>query len=484
MADGTTQRLSPIKAALARIRGEAGVVGAGVLVLPDAVVTCAHVVAAALGTDARDGEAPAGSVQLDFPFVPSETALTGRVTAWFPVRDDASHMSSDIAVLALGDASPRGAQPCSLVELPDPWARKFRVFGFPAGFDSGQWASGLLRDSRADGWVQLEDIKQTGYFIAPGFSGTPVWDEDAEAVAGIVAVADSRADLRAAFMIPTDVLVRAHPPLHEAVRASQTSERSDVGAVVAVLETPETPDFDSVAEDEVDEAMGNWLISLVKEFFDTVQIAIDRGSSHGVSAGDYFAVLAPSESVRDLGGDLLGSVDRDEALIRVVSTQQLLSVCQLTDWAYQGYFERVTSEVSELADADGKIDVAGNAQLFWPVRRGQRVYAVPREEKAGRDEVQDLYDRTLDEHVSDDEKRFLYQEMIKRVEAFLLDHGTGYFASAMLFQRGYAQIKLGQNREAIATFEMFLSRYPFSVSAPGARNWIEEAEEALRAAPP
>jgi hypothetical protein len=472
---------SSIQAALARIfSASGGVVGAGVLVLPDTVVTCAHVVASALGADARAG-APTGSVQLDFPFVAPATASTGRVVAWFPVQDDAPDAPSDVAVLSLTDGVPGGAEPGSLVDLPDPWARRFRAFGFPAGFDSGQWASGLLRDRRVGGWIQIEDIKHTGYFIAAGFSGTPVWDEDAKAVAGIVAVADTQSELRAAFMIPTDILVRAHPALDEAVQKHETGARSDVGAVVEVLRAPETPDFDSLEEDQITEVLGLWWLSLVEAFFNTVQIAIDRGTAHGVSAGDYFAVLEPSEEIRDLGGDLLGSVDSGESLIRVVTPQPRLSICQLTDWAYEGAIDRTMSQIADFADADGNIDISSNAELFWPIRRGQRVFAVPGEEKAGRDEVEELYARTLAEHVGDEEKRFLYREMVKRVDGFLLDHGTGYFASAMLFQRGYAQIKLGEHDDAIATFEMYLRRYPFGVSASGARDWIEVAEAALGA---
>jgi len=41
----------------------------------------------------------------------------------------------------------------------------------------------VLRE--AAGWVQLEDVKQQGYAAEPGFSGAPIWDEEAKAVVGM-----------------------------------------------------------------------------------------------------------------------------------------------------------------------------------------------------------------------------------------------------------------------------------------------------------
>jgi hypothetical protein len=56
-----------------------------------------------------------------------------------------------------------------LVDGTGVWGHTFRAFGFPAGADSGMWASGTLPGPR----------------IAAGFSGAPVWDDDQDGVVGM-----------------------------------------------------------------------------------------------------------------------------------------------------------------------------------------------------------------------------------------------------------------------------------------------------------
>lgn len=54
--------------------------------------------------------------------------------------------------------------------------------------------------------MQIEDVKLTGYFVAPGFSGGPVWDETAGGVVGMIVAAERQPGLRAAFLIPAAAL--------------------------------------------------------------------------------------------------------------------------------------------------------------------------------------------------------------------------------------------------------------------------------------
>jgi TolA-binding protein len=159
-----------------------------------------------------------------------------------------------------------------------------------------------------------------------------------------------------------------------------------------------------------------------------------------------------------------------------------MSTCTLADFVYEGYFGQISSFIEKSADKEGNIDLAEvskHPDVFWPIKIGYRVIRVPQEEKNDRDRVEELYDRTLDETLGNVERRFLYGEMVRQTEAFLLDHAAGYFASSMLFQRGYAQLKLKRYRDAVDTFELFLRRYPFSPSADGAREWIDKARAAL-----
>jgi len=122
--------------------------------------------------------------------------LTARVFLWDSV--------CDVAALEITGDLPAGAQPAPLVSSPDLWKHDFRAFGFPAGFPNGVWAAGRILGREATGWYQIEDTKQTGYFVQPGFSGGAVWDEALQGVVGLVMAADTREETRAAFTLPVE----------------------------------------------------------------------------------------------------------------------------------------------------------------------------------------------------------------------------------------------------------------------------------------
>ena len=205
-----------LNSAVVRIRATDGrVVGAGFLVGQRQALTCAHVIDDALGRPRNTPEMPQAEVHLDFPLVAPDQHLTARVVCWQPAHPNGS---GDVVGLELTDAPPTGASPVRLVKAEEQWGHSFRAFGFPAGYDNGVWASGRMLGREATGWLQIEDVKQTGYFIAPGFSGGPVWDETLDGVVGMTVAADTTQGVRTAFIIPTDRLVAAWPALEHSLQ--------------------------------------------------------------------------------------------------------------------------------------------------------------------------------------------------------------------------------------------------------------------------
>jgi tetratricopeptide (TPR) repeat protein len=193
-----------LESSLVRIRtAEGAVVGAGFLVAGRQVLTCTHVVAGALGLPDETPKPPEGEVHLGFPLIAPGHILTARVVLW--------RTGEDIAGLELDDAPPAGAQAAYLIRADDLWGHPFRAFGFPAGHRDGVWASGVLRARQAADWVQIQDVTETGFRVEPGFSGAPVWDEQLNGVVGMAVAAEARPEIKAAFIIPTDVLVKAWP---------------------------------------------------------------------------------------------------------------------------------------------------------------------------------------------------------------------------------------------------------------------------------
>ncbi len=204
-----------LEASLVRIRTTNGqVVGAGFLVEERHILTCAHVVAGALGLADDTPEKPQTPVSLDVPRVAPRQLLTARVVLWRPPLPDGG---DDLAGLELLDDPPPGAQPAPLAQVEDLWEHAFRVFGFPRGQDSGVWATGRLLGRQVTNWVQIEDVKETGFAVEPGFSGTPVWDEQVQAVVGMIVAAEKRLNLKTAFAIPVDVLARSWPLLESLI---------------------------------------------------------------------------------------------------------------------------------------------------------------------------------------------------------------------------------------------------------------------------
>ncbi|MBD2538188.1 SUMF1/EgtB/PvdO family nonheme iron enzyme [Coleofasciculus sp. FACHB-SPT36] len=205
----------PLELSVVRIYSKSGkVIGAGFLVSSKHVLTCAHVVTDALGIPRTIQEQPDGVINLDFPLLAAKQMLAAKIIFWRPVNPNEAF--EDIAGLELETALPDTAQPAQLVTSEDLWGHPFRVLGFPAGQPNGVSASGVLRSRIANNWVQLEDVKQPGYRLEPGFSGAPVWDEELQGVAGMAVAAEmNRADVKAAFIIPTRILVNAWSDLDE-----------------------------------------------------------------------------------------------------------------------------------------------------------------------------------------------------------------------------------------------------------------------------
>ncbi|MER5778436.1 trypsin-like peptidase domain-containing protein [Streptomyces sp. NPDC002039] len=185
-----------LDAAQVRIRRADGeVVGAGFLVAPDLVCTCAHVIGQARGP-AHTGDPAAGSVDLDFPLVEGRPAARAGVVSW-------RHDGQDVALLRLA-APVAGTRPAPLVDGTSVWGHTFRALGYPYGADQGVWASGVLRAGQGSGWVQME-VRGSGPAIVGGFSGSPVWDDAQDGVVGMT-VAAHQGD-RTAYLLPSADLV-------------------------------------------------------------------------------------------------------------------------------------------------------------------------------------------------------------------------------------------------------------------------------------
>lgn len=169
-------------------------------------MTCAHVVADAVGIQRDDINPPAQPISVDFPLVDDNKKCTARVVMLLPSRDG----TDDIAVLELSESAPSSAKPANLVIVDNLWGAEFGVCGFPSHNPKGVWAkgkvSGLIEGKR----IQIDALEGSNtYSIERGFSGSPVYSSDPNinGVIGMAVSAESDPNIKAAFMIPSEVLL-------------------------------------------------------------------------------------------------------------------------------------------------------------------------------------------------------------------------------------------------------------------------------------
>lgn len=194
-------------------------VGAGALISNDRILTCAHVVNAAANLPEDNTAQPTDEILIDFPFVPQAGRLVATVLHF---HFDPTRQAEDIAVLQL-KAKPDGCAEAVFCTEPDLSGYDFHAYGYPNKYDGGVWSEGKLGQVDAAGLLQLTNESPSGYKVAPGFSGGPVWVSELNAVIGIVVSSDLNQQTRVSFVIPTEKLVTVYADLSGSVQSRRYS---------------------------------------------------------------------------------------------------------------------------------------------------------------------------------------------------------------------------------------------------------------------
>jgi hypothetical protein len=213
--------------------------GAGVLIANGHVLTCAHVIRAALGVPRESDEPPTSKILLDFPWLPSAGRLLAKIKVW---HYDPKVVSADIAVLEL-ETVPEGCSPAMFSAKDEIDGHDFAAYGYTGVHNGGIWSKGTLGYDNASGLLQMTNFEQAGYQVQPGFSGGPVWDVQLKAVVGIVVTNELKAELRTSFLIPTRLISAVYDglgesilsPTHELMAAEAGSVGSHIGPHVIVI---------------------------------------------------------------------------------------------------------------------------------------------------------------------------------------------------------------------------------------------------------
>ncbi|MEV6592964.1 effector-associated domain 2-containing protein [Streptomyces acidicola] len=189
--------------------------GSGVLVSGGRVLTCAHVVQAALRLG--DDESPEGlRVALDHPGSLAHEVSYASVLprGWAPP----DHERADVAVLGLDGPPPADCVPARLRHCGPARGRTVRVFGQSTVAPPGLWVTARLvgAGGPSPDWVQLDGSGSGDTRVRGGYSGAGAVGEDGDVI-GIVVATRRPADSSTSWMIPVEAAARYCPLLGDAI---------------------------------------------------------------------------------------------------------------------------------------------------------------------------------------------------------------------------------------------------------------------------
>ena len=191
-------------------------VGCGFAVTPRHILTCAHVVKAAFNSvnDSRNillGEV----ISVCFPYL-NNKQVKAKIVYWKPDVHDIKQLPSvyegieeDIAGLELVDEIP-DVKPVEVRTYSE--NIEFKALGYPKKATQGAVAQGTIQAAIPFGWVQIDGNRQNGFWVAPGYSGTPLWNlQNGKDVYGMMVAVRKDDDMahKIAYMIPYERLKKA-----------------------------------------------------------------------------------------------------------------------------------------------------------------------------------------------------------------------------------------------------------------------------------
>ncbi|MGW5784837.1 trypsin-like serine peptidase [Streptomyces sp. NPDC003757] len=208
-AGGGDPAASPMKTPswAVRIRGADGeIAGAGILLTPDQVLTCAHVVDRA---ETRITAEFVGAADHSVPAVPARVDATAYVPE---TRDADGDPSGDVALLRL--ERPRPTEETVRLHRLSARNRDVRMYGFPYAHNGGIWfRCTVVGGCGRDGQVQLSPVSP-GELASPGCSGAGVADDRTGEVIGMVLSGQlDQHGNRFSFMSPAETIARHLPGL-------------------------------------------------------------------------------------------------------------------------------------------------------------------------------------------------------------------------------------------------------------------------------
>ena len=201
--------------------GSAVAVGIGFLVTDRHVLTCAHVINAALGRELRGQDKPPSHtrIQVEFPMLAGHDGApvrSCRIEPWVP-PPVSGVAGGDVAGLIVVDNDlPHDAGPARLAPMTNPHDITVALFGLPsapARQSLGAWSQAILRGLVGGGAIQVDTTSESAVRLQPGYSGSPlvITDETGDAVIGMLTSVAGRTPDRDGYALPVSGLINEWP---------------------------------------------------------------------------------------------------------------------------------------------------------------------------------------------------------------------------------------------------------------------------------
>ena len=211
--------IAPERAIARLLRPDGEPAGLAFLTRARHLMTCAHVVNAALGRPLRTSEAPGPvALWLELPFGggrDDHVRLRATVVSW--LADQGSFERHDVAALQIDENLPAGVQILALADI-DP-VGPVQMWGPSGERQLSGHVSGILMGLVDKSRLQV-DQKLRGIFrVRSGFSGGPVWQPSTGKVVGILQAFGADEDATDVYVLGSDLIVEADRDLPDQDRA-------------------------------------------------------------------------------------------------------------------------------------------------------------------------------------------------------------------------------------------------------------------------
>jgi hypothetical protein len=300
------------------VHGENGqIVGAGCLLDAKHILTCRHVVTAAL----RLRKLTKGvRVAVSLAGVASKPTVYARLSDWKNGGPE-----NDIALLEILASPLRNVEPVEFASPLRHAGKTYSVLGFPGGDPQGRNATGRLHASDAKELVQMD--RGGALSVLGGFSGAPVWSPDVNAFVGMVVTELSNDDV--SWCIPSRLLCQFYPELPVRFRIPP------IDRPVIHDRTEDDPNvqmFGNVSNNGQRKLKGRAIWNEVGQYYD-VKVTYKRISGSPPLRGKYVTFITYPDFLEE-GTDayeLFSKIEADKARTRIYPEDDLFAIAAIGD---------------------------------------------------------------------------------------------------------------------------------------------------------